>query len=150
MVNASMVFGFDHDLATVFEDTLAWLVNNKVETVTVHILTPYPGTKLYQRLRREGRIVDDDWRHYNTAHVVYTPKNMSREELYNGYIWVYDQFYSFENIWKRMPQDRDQRLAYLLFNLGYRKFGQTTSKIARLGFMNSLGKLARRIAYGID
>jgi len=40
MVNASMAFGFDHDYPDVFERTAAWLVKNKVETMTAHILTP--------------------------------------------------------------------------------------------------------------
>jgi radical SAM superfamily enzyme YgiQ (UPF0313 family) len=150
MVNASLVFGFDHDTPTVFQDTLDWLVRNKVETMTAHILTPYPGTKLYKRLKREGRIVDEDWRHYNTAHVVYEPRHMSREELYAGYLWMYERFYALENILRRMPEDRRQRLPYLLFNLGYRKYGKVTSQVARWGLMNALGRLARHIAYGIE
>lgn len=150
MVNASLVFGFDHDTPDVFPDTLDWLVRNRVETMTAHILTPYPGTKLYQRLKREGRIVDEDWRHYNTAHVVYTPRHMTREELYAGYLWMYDRFYALENILRRMPEDRGQWLPYLLFNLGYRKYGKVTSQVARWGLMNALGRVARRIAYGIE
>ena len=150
MVNASMVFGFDHDYASVFDDTLNWLVANKIETLTAHILTPYPGTILFKRFDREGRIVDYDWSHYNTSNVVYQPKNMSASELYDGYIRLYNEFYSLKNILRRMPTDRRQRVPYLLFNLGYRKYGKLTSRMARWGFMNSFGKLARRIAYGID
>ena len=66
MINASLVFGFDHDSPEVFAETLDWLVKNKVETMTAHILTPYPGTALYQRFNQEGRIKDYDWSHYNT------------------------------------------------------------------------------------
>jgi radical SAM superfamily enzyme YgiQ (UPF0313 family) len=150
MINASLVFGFDHDGPNVFGDTLDWLVENKIETMTGHILTPYPGTVLHDRLLEEGRIVDFDWTHYNTSKVVFEPKRMSREELYQGYLWMYDQFYSFKNIVRRMPVSCKQRLPYLLFNLGYRKFGKFTSKIAQMGLMNVLGRVARRLAYGID
>jgi radical SAM superfamily enzyme YgiQ (UPF0313 family) len=150
MVNASMVFGFDHDEPDVFEHTLAWLVRNKVETMTAHILTPYPETVLYKRLLLEGRIVDFHPPHYNTSHVVFTPKNMTAEELYQGYLWIYNQVYSFRNIIRRLPDDRKQWLPYLFFNFGYRKFGKITSSIARLGLMNAVGKLARRLAYGIS
>ena len=150
MVNASMVFGFDHDYANVFDDTLSWLVASKIETLTAHILTPYPGTAIYKRFESEGRIIDFDWNHYNTSNVVYQPKNMSTDELYHGYIRLYKEFYSFKNILKRMPTDHGQRVPYFLFNFGYRKYGKITSWIARRGFMNSFGKLARRIAYGID
>ena len=54
MVNASMVFGLDHDDASMFKTTMKWLVANKVETMTGHILTPYPGTVLYDRLDCRG------------------------------------------------------------------------------------------------
>ena len=84
MVNASLVFGLDHDDAGVFRRTLEWLVANKVETMTAHILTPYPGTGLYQKLESEGRIVDRDYERYNTAHVVFAPSHMSAEELEAG------------------------------------------------------------------
>jgi radical SAM superfamily enzyme YgiQ (UPF0313 family) len=150
MINASMVFGFDHDYSGVFEDTLQWLVRSKIETITAHILTPYPGTLLFKRFQREGRIVDYDWNHYNTSNVVYRPKNMTAQELYDGYIGLYNEFYSWKNIFKRMPVNRKQRIPYLLFNLGYRKYGKITSQIAKFGLMNTFGKFARRIAYGID
>lgn len=150
MINASLALGFDFDERTVFENTLEWLVQNKIETMTAHILTPYPGTKLYKFFRAEGRIIDYDWNHYNTAHVVFEPKKMSREELYDGYLWMYKNFYSFENILKRLPEQKNQWMSYLLFNLGYRKFGSLTSKLAKLGLMNWIGKVARRLAYGIE
>lgn len=150
MVNASMVFGFDHDYPEVFDDTLNWLIKNKIETMTAHILTPYPGTRLYERLCAERRVYDHNRTHYNTSHVVFVPKNMTREQLLNGYLWIYRKFYSFGSILKRMPEYPQIRLPYLLFNLCYRKFGWVTSKVARLGLMNIAGRLARRLAYGIE
>ncbi len=150
MVNASMVFGLDSDTPETFPDTLDWLVSNKVETVTAHILTPYPGTKLFQRFQAEGRIFDRNWSHYNTAHVVYQPKNMTPEELYNGYRWLYNQFYSFGNIFRRMPTSASLKTPYLLFNFGYRKFGKVTSLSAHVGLLNRMGKLVRHLCYGIE
>ena len=150
MVNASMVFGLDSDESTVFADTLDWLVRNKVETVTAHILTPYPGTKLFDRFRREGRILDMDWSRYNTSHVVYQPKQMSPQELRDGYLWLYKKFYSFSNIFRRMPESPRLKVPYLLFNLFYRKFGKATSLAAHLGLLNRMGALARRLSYGIE
>lgn len=150
MVNASMVFGFDHDYPDVFQYTLDWLIKNKIETMTAHILTPYPGTKIHKKFVQAGRITDFDSTHYNTSHVVFSPQNLTREELYNGYIWIYKEFYSFKNILKRIPDNPQQRVPYLLFNLAYRKFGSITSRVAGLGFMNSLGRLARRLSYGIE
>lgn len=149
MVNASLVFGFDHDGPEVFRHTLDWLLRNRVETMTAHVLTPYPGTVLFRRLLSEGRITDLDWGHYNTSQVVFTPKLMTAEELYEGYLWIYRRFYSWKNILLRMPRSREQRLPYLLFNFGYRKFGRFTSWFARRGLMNRVGRFARRLSYGI-
>ncbi len=149
MVNASLAFGFDHDHPDVFRKTLDWLVSHRVETMTAHILTPYPGTVLYRRFEAEGRIVDHDWSHYNTAHAVFTPRRMTREQLTEGYLWMYDQFYSLGCILKRMPRAREQWLPYLVFNLAYRKYGRLTSRLAHLGGMRALGNVSRRLAYGI-
>ncbi len=150
MVNASMVFGMDEDTPAVFDNTLEWLIRNRVETVTAHILTPYPGTKLYQRFRSEGRIIDTDPSHYNTSHVVFRPRGMSAEELYDGYIRFYREFYSFRNIVRRMPEAPRLHIPYLLFNLGYRKFGRFTSLAAHIGLLNRMGQLARRLCYGME
>ena len=120
MVNASFVFGLDGDTPETFDRTLEWIVANKIETVTSHILTPYPGTALYDRMKAAGRIVTDDLSLYNTSHVVFKPAGMSAEQLYSGYINIYKRIYSFRNIIRRMPDAKDQRAAYLMFNLLYR------------------------------
>lgn len=150
MLNASLVFGFDHDRPSVFRETLDWLVENRIETMTAHILTPYPGTVLYKKLLHEGRITDFNTDHYNTAHVVFKPQNMTEEELFTGYLWIYDRFYSLKNIYKRLPENSEQKLSYLLFNLGYRKFGRLTSLLGKFGLMNFIGKIASRLAYNIS
>lgn len=149
MLNASMVFGLDGDKGDVFARTLDWLVKNKIETLTSHILTPYPGTELYTRMLDAGRITDDELSNYNTAHVVFQPHGMTASELYQGYLWIYREFYSFRNILRRMPQHRAQRKSYLLFNLLYRKFGPLTAWLARIIPMRLLGNLAAQISYRV-
>jgi radical SAM superfamily enzyme YgiQ (UPF0313 family) len=150
MVNASLVFGFDHDKLDVFPRTLNWLVKNKVETMTSHILTPYPGTILYKRLQSENRIIDHDLSKYNTSNVVFSPKNMTADELRQGYLKIYDDFYSFKNIVKRWPGNRKLIAPYVMFNFGYRKYGKIFSFIGKMGFMNKIGKLGSKLSYGIE
>ena len=150
MVNASMVFGLDHDDGSMFKATMRWLVANKVETMTGHIMTPYPGTVLYDRLEAQNRIIDRDYSHYNTANVVYSPLLLSPEELRKGYLWMYKEFYSFRNILRRMPESKRQRIPYLLFNLAYRKFGKVTAVLARIGLLSWLGRVARRLSYHVE
>lgn len=149
MINASMVFGLDGDDSETFTRTLDWLVKMRIETLTSHILTPYPGTELYKKMDSAGRIFDRNLEKYNTSNVVFNPAGMSAEELYGGYRWMYRNFYSFKNIIRRFPKNKDQRNSYLLFNLFYRKFGRLTSLVARLIPMGILGKVATKISYKV-
>ena len=146
MINASFVFGLDGDTPETFRATLDWIVKNKIETVTSHILTPYPGTELYDRLKKEGRILSHDLSRYNTAHVVFRPAQMSEQELYDGYLWIYRQIYSVKNILKRMPADQSQRAAYLLFNFFYRKYGRLTDLVCKIITYKNVGILAEKLS----
>lgn len=100
MINGSFVFGLDDDDKDVFKRTVDWGVENGLTTSTYHILTPYPGTRLYQTMKKEGRILHDDWSLYDTRNVVYKTKGLSAAELKIGYDWSYKSFYSWSNIWK--------------------------------------------------
>jgi radical SAM superfamily enzyme YgiQ (UPF0313 family) len=150
MINASLVFGFDYDTKTVFKDTVQWLIKNKIETMTAHILTPYPGTKLYEKLESEGRITCRDFSKYNTSNVVFKPAGMTAVELKRGYLWIYREFYSFKNILKRKPVNKPTRIPYYLFNFCYRKFGKSISFLGKFGLMHWIGKLGRKLSYSID
>jgi radical SAM superfamily enzyme YgiQ (UPF0313 family) len=147
MVNASVVFGFDNDGPEVFDDTVDWLERNHVSTMTAHILTPYPGTRLYRQFEEQGRITDRDLRHYNTSHVVFRPAGMSAEDLAGGYRRAYERFYSWSSIRKRWPVAAGQAVAYLEFNLLYRKFGKFTSILGSAIGMRALAKAAKAFAY---
>lgn len=146
MINASFVFGLDSDTTETFGATLDWIVRNRIETVTSHILTPYPGTALYDRMKAEGRITDSDLSHYDTAHVVFRPKGMTAEELYAGYLQIYEDVYSWRNIIKRMPEARHQIPPYLLFNLLYRKYGRFTDWLCKKVTYRRIGQLSERWA----
>lgn len=146
MINGSFVFGLDADTVETFKSTLDWIVKNKIETVTSHILTPYPGTVLYEKLKQEGRILSDNLELYNTASVVFKPKGMTEEELYNGYIWIYKQIYSTKNIIKRLPRAKEQRVPFLLFNFLYRKYGKFTDFLCKLISYKKIGLIAEKLS----
>ena len=83
----AMMLGFDHDDESIFEKTSQW-VKKHIDSIiylNFHILTPLPGTAVYHQFKKENRIFDFNWRHYDTRHVVYKPKLMSAETLYRGY-----------------------------------------------------------------
>ena len=145
MINASFVFGLDGDTKETFRATLEWIVKNRIETVTSHILTPYPGTVLHQQMQKAGRILTEDLSLYNTAHVVFRPLHMTAEELYDGYLWIYKKVYSWKNILRRIPKCRGQRMPYLLFNLLYRKYGRLTDWLCRKITYQRIGYIAQRL-----
>jgi radical SAM superfamily enzyme YgiQ (UPF0313 family) len=98
MVNASFVFGMDDDDETVFSRTVEWAISQGVETATFHILTPYPGTALYQRMAAQNRILSHNWNAYDTRHVVFQPARMLPEALEAGYWSAYREFYGWGSI----------------------------------------------------
>ncbi len=98
MVNGSFVFGMDDDGPDVFSRTVEWAVAQGIETATFHILTPYPGTALHERMVADGRIVHHDWDRYDTRHVVFRPARLTADQLEAGYWRAYRDFYTWPNI----------------------------------------------------
>ncbi len=121
MVNPGIVFGFDNDDEAVFEHTVNFLTRNKVELAYFNILTPLPGTALFERLQREGRIIDQDWSKYDGKHVVYKPKRMTEDQLLEGFFWANHQFYSWPCIWKRVAHTGQRLIPRLEMNWEFRK-----------------------------
>jgi radical SAM superfamily enzyme YgiQ (UPF0313 family) len=120
-VNGSFVFGFEHDEPSVFERTVGWIEENRLECATFHILTPYPGTPLFRQFEREGRILTRDWDLYDTGHAVFRPKLMTASELEAGYAWSYDTLFSLRSIWGRRPVGFSAALSYLGMSVLYKK-----------------------------
>ena len=102
-VNGSFVVGFDGDRKDTFTTLVQWIEANRMECATFHILTPYPGTPLFRQFEAEGRLLHRDWDKYDTAHVVFQPKQMTPEELLLGYDWLYRRLFSHASIWRRKP-----------------------------------------------
>jgi radical SAM superfamily enzyme YgiQ (UPF0313 family) len=124
MVNGSFVFGMDGDDATVFDRTVDWAVSQGVETATFHVLTPYPGTRLYQRMSAAGRLAHSDWDLYDTRHVVFEPAGMTARQLEDGYWRAYRDFYRWGSIVRgaaTKPTARG-RLRHAAYAGGWKKF----------------------------
>ncbi|MCJ7572495.1 MAG: radical SAM protein, partial [Candidatus Thermoplasmatota archaeon] len=100
-VQAGIIFGFDEDTPAIFDNTLDKLYEYEIDVLEVNILTPYPGTPLFKRLDEEGRILTKDWSKYNQVDVVFQPKNMTVDQLYQGTKKVAKKFYSWKQILNR-------------------------------------------------
>ncbi|MDY0060091.1 MAG: radical SAM protein [Myxococcota bacterium] len=121
-VQGTFVFGFDEDGPDVFARTVDWVQELRVDIPRYSIYTPYPGSALFDRLQREGRILSLDWADYDTMHVVIRPAGMTPVELYEGFRWAYRQTFRIRNILHRtMASGRNFPIAFA-GNLTYRIF----------------------------
>ena len=102
-VLGAFIFGFDYDDRDVFEKTMEFITKYRIDCVQLRILTPYPGTPLHARLLKEGRLfVPDWWLHgYPIDTVLFQPKNMSPEELLNGFVRLNKEVFSLGSIIRR-------------------------------------------------
>lgn len=124
MINGSFVFGMDDDDESVFGRTIEWAVEQGIETATFHILTPYPGTALYQRMAAQNRITSHNWDVYDTRHVVYRPAKLTPGALEQGYWQAYRDFYSWRSILKsaRTKETATGKLRHAAYAGGWKKF----------------------------
>ena len=147
MVNGSFVFGMDDDGPDVFDRTVEWAVSHGIETATFHILTPYPGTALHDRMKATGRILHGDWDLYDTRHVVHRPAGMSAEVLEAGYWDAYEKFYTWRNIARgaRQKPDFEGQLRHFVYAAGWKKFEPMWDAVIRLRQISHLRPLLERI-----
>ncbi|OGP87606.1 MAG: hypothetical protein A2156_14660 [Deltaproteobacteria bacterium RBG_16_48_10] len=128
-VLGAFVFGFDHENKDVFDQTLEFAMKNRPDCLELRILTPFPGTRLYTRLLREGRLFAPEWwlQGYPPDTVLFQPKGMTVDELLEGFARLNRQVYSLDGVIKRFfgmsPWKRNAVgcSVYFGFNLATRK-----------------------------
>ena len=136
------VFGFDHDTADVFEQTVEFVNEANIDLPRYAILTPFPGTPLYSKLEREDRILSRDWGLYDGQHVVYQPRNFSPEELLSRTEWAWRRTYRYRSIAKRLLGSRIQLPVSLAANLGYRFYANNLHTYYNCDWMVGKGAIA--------
>jgi len=121
MVQAGIVFGFDNDSPDVFDTALDACEKLGIDGATVSILTPFPQTPVFTQYKTEGRLIADDWGKYDSkTSVVFTPRNMSADELWRGYNRFRRRFYTLGSFIRRMRVSRTNVPLNFVINLGYR------------------------------
>jgi radical SAM superfamily enzyme YgiQ (UPF0313 family) len=141
MILAGFIFGLDHDDEGVFERTLRFCERNRIELPSFFILTPLPGTPLFQRIESEGRLLHKDWAQYNGATVVFEPKLMTEETLQRGFNWVCKEVYSWGSIFKRVFHPQQRFFTRTLSNVAYRSIAMRAPE----SHMPSLSRILQRM-----
>ena len=127
----SFVLGDDHDDRSVFHGTLKFVESSRIDVLQVCKLTPLPGTQLWDRMQRDGRILHQNfpeaWEDYRFTKMVFEPARMSIEEVYEGFTYLRSAYYSLRQTLRRTLSTwfttRSLTAAILAygFNASYRK-----------------------------
>ena len=120
-VIGAFMFGADEDDPDVFERTVELAEQAHLDLAQFSILTPLPGTRLYEEMERDGRLIERDWAKYNGNHVVFRPRRMSVERLEAGFRWALGQVYSLPSIARRTWNGWLRRPLFGRVNLGFRR-----------------------------
>lgn len=100
-VLGQLIFGFDNEDKKIFDATIDAINQIEIDIPAFNILTPFPGTPLYNRLDNEKRILTQDWTKYDLTKVVFSPKNMTPKDLQNGFHQAVETFHNYPNFIKR-------------------------------------------------
>jgi len=117
----SFIFGFDSDDWRDCMAAVRFAQRVKLCMSCYPILTPYPGTQIYEQYRSEGRLLTSDWDKYNGATVVYRPKRMTVNELRHAQMAAFDEFYSPASAFSRLglwPLKKNSWMANLAIHRG--------------------------------
>lgn len=133
MINGSFIFGMDNDTDQVFHNTTQWAIESGITTATFHILTPYPGTKLYSEMTTKNRILSFNWNDYDTRHLVFKHPYLNKKDIESGYINAYKEFYKWQNIYSCSKQHEElrMRLKHLTYAGAWKKFEPIWNYIVR-------------------
>jgi radical SAM superfamily enzyme YgiQ (UPF0313 family) len=169
------VYGFDHDDVEVFKKTSQYAIDQHLVQAHFSVLTPYPGTSLWERLQNEGRIFTRKWNAYSSLECVFKPTNMSPTDLQAGAFWSAFRASELENIkvqlqnfwdhgpWRHNPiMGFKERLALRLIstklknNRAYRKFLKWVASVKNATsfglvlYLLSVHDLARKVSPAYD
>ena len=118
-VTAGIVFGFDEDTPDIFDISVEAAQDIALDAASIGVLIPYPGTPVYERMNREGRIVTRDWSRYDGEHVVFRPRKMTPEQLDSGMRRARKDFYSLRSIYRRLSVSRTALPVSIAANVAY-------------------------------
>ncbi len=144
MINGSFVFGFDCDGPDVFDRTVEFTEKNKILTASFHILTPLPGTRAFDRLEAEDRLLHRNWMLYDTYHAVFRPRRMTPEQLEEGYHRARRRFAAWSSILHR-SLGLPGALKRIAYNVAWMKVDPLWVAIIRMGLMPFATRIFQRV-----
>jgi radical SAM superfamily enzyme YgiQ (UPF0313 family) len=105
-IHGMFVFGFEQDNWNTVEATVRFAREMELTSVQLLVLTPLPGSELYDRMRAEGRITSFDWNLYDTHHVVYRPTGFTPFELQCAQVYGHTRLYGIPECLRKLATGR--------------------------------------------
>ena len=112
LAQVSLIYGFDEDDADDLLRTMDQIRAFDVNYAYIFILTPFPATRVHDRMKAAGRIRTGDWSLYDGTHVTIDLARLSEKQLFEAMWKSYQQFYSMGGILKRMWRFRREYVKY--------------------------------------
>lgn len=146
MINGSFIFGLPEDTGEVFRHTTQWAIESGITTATFHILTPYPGTKLYNQMASQNLIMNSNWDEYDTRHLVFKHPFISKEQMEGGYNNAYKEFYKWNSIISGSyhHQTLKMKLKHLTYSGAWKKFEPVWNFVVRHQLFSEARKILER------
>ena len=136
-VEGTILLGLDNQSEDDIKRLIDFLLEINLDLAEFTVLTPFPHTKAWDDLERQGRIFDRDWDHYNAGQVVFTPKQMSADRLQELYDFAWKTFYRDET--------QEEKMFHLLYNVVNREMEDGTYRPrSRRLIHKSFGRDVRR------
>jgi radical SAM superfamily enzyme YgiQ (UPF0313 family) len=136
-VEGTILLGMDNQTEDDIKRLIDFLGEIDLDLAEFTVLTPFPETKAYDDMLKEGRIFDHDWNHYTADTVVYKPKHMSPERLQELYHLAWNCFYRTES--------QEQKMFKLMMKVVEREMEDGTYRKPRKDLMeSSFGKSVDR------
>lgn len=136
-IHGMFIFGAGEDTPANIRRTTQFAMDHDIDTLQFMLMTPFPGTALYEELSAQHRLLHRDWSYYDGMHVVFQPLRMTPAELMAETVAAYRRFYSI------------QRTAYLflrtLFDVSFDAFVWNFSRANRYDFNNLVLKVGARL-----
>ena len=121
VVLGCFVLGFDDDTPEILARTAEIVYDIDVDLPRYALLTPFPGSHLFNRLKKDGRLLTEDWSAYDSQHVVFQPNHMSPAQLQQVFIETLKSSFSYKHIFHRVQVSPHSRLLSAMSNLGLRE-----------------------------
>jgi radical SAM superfamily enzyme YgiQ (UPF0313 family) len=126
--------GFDTMGEDQFETILSFCEQAHVKTAEFFIATPFPGTPFWKRIEAENRfLLPRDWKKYNCANIVFTPRLISVEKLRQGFIMLWKEFFKNADLEESLSSFR-QKAENILKS---REYSQKVKDAVKKGLMKS-------------